>query len=310
MKAGPTIRKRFITLLITLLCISATHARDIKDQGDGLRIEGQPGRVVVLEYSFLDAVVLAGISPVGIADDQRKERILPVIRKQLSSYTSVGLRGQPSIETIARLKPDLIIADKTRHQSIYSELQQIAPTLLLRSYGAEYPQLLKDARIIAAALDKDTEVEAALTLHQQHMNAYSQRLSNQATPTDKDKQLLFAVTSQRTMTMHGSKAFASGVMKRLGLQNAAPLNDQRAYIQIGFEQLLEMNPNWLIIGDYSAEEGGSELLRRWQKHPLWQQLSAVKSKQLLTADPLAWSLGRGIYGAERIAADLTAALTQ
>ena len=310
MTARSTVTKLLSTFLITLLFGCVAHARDIADQGDGLRIEGQPARVIVLEYSFLDAVVLAGISPVGIADDQRKERILPVIRQQLKAYTSVGLRGQPSIETIASLKPDLIIADKTRHQAIYAELQKIAPTLLLRSYGAEYPQLLKDARIIGAALDKEAEVNAALVLHQQHMDDYSQRLSNYAKINLMNQQLLFAVTSQRTMTMHGTQAFASGVIRRLGLQNTAPVNDQRAYIQIGFEQLLKMNPNWLIIGDYSAEEGGSELLKRWQKHPLWQQLSAIKSSQLLTADPLVWSLRRGIYGAERIATDLTTALTQ
>ncbi|MBN3561150.1 Fe(3+) dicitrate ABC transporter substrate-binding protein [Aliamphritea spongicola] len=302
-------------LRVLLLCVCTllslySSARTVTDQGDGLNIEGIPQRIVVLEYSFLDAVVLAGISPTGIADDQRPERILPEIRQQLEDYTSVGLRGQPDLETIASLKPDLIIADKYRHEAIYKELKKIAPTLLLRSYGAEYSDLLEDTVTIGAALGKPEEINRALALHNQRMDALSKQITEGAGDGINNQSLLFAVTNHRAMTLHGSKAFASGVMRRLGLQHATPVNDERAYIQIGFEQLLEMNPQWLIIGDYSEAQGGSDILNRWQQHPLWQHLNAIKSDHQVRVDPKVWALGRGVMGAERIAADLSKALKQ
>jgi iron complex transport system substrate-binding protein len=286
-----------------MLWVVEVHARTIPDLGNGLTIQGQPQRVVVLEYSFLDAVVLAGVSPVGIADDQRSHRILPKIRQQLGAYQSVGLRGQPNLETIVSLKPDLIIADKSRHQAIYEELQQIAPTLLLLSYGAEYEQLLEDASTIGDALGRQESMSEALNHHQELMDGYANQLVS-------EQKLLFAVASDRTVTIHATRSFASGVMQRLGLNNAVPVNDQRAYIEIGFEQLVGMNPDWLLFGDYAAREGGGDILNRWQQHPLWSMLNAVKQQQVLQVDPITWSLNRGIFGAEHIAQDLVVALNK
>ncbi len=258
-----------------------------------------PQRVVVLEYSFLDAVVAAGVSPVGIADDKKPGRILPAIRRQLGDYQSVGLRGQPDLETIASLKPDLIIADTRRHQGIYTALQNIAPTLLLLSYGAEYQALLDDARVIGKALGRTAQMDAQLAAHQQRMSQFATRLRS-------DEQLLFAVVSARGMAVHGRPAFASGVLHRLGLSIALPAGSQQPYVRVSLEQLAAMNPDWLFIGDYNAAQGGADILRRWQQHPLWPFLKLSRKQQLLNVDPNSWSLARGIYGAEQIAQDLLA----
>lgn len=285
--------------LLFWLVIGSAQARTVADAGDGLTIEGLPQRVVVLEYSFLDAVALTGVTPVGIADDRKPKRILPKIQQSLGKYTSVGLRGQPNLETIASLKPDLIIADKWRHQPIYDELRKIAPTLLLLSYGARYKDLLRDAVVIGEALGRSERMQQQLNAHQQRMDSYAQQLAGQ-------ERLLFAVVSNRGMTVHGVEAFASGVMQRLGLQTAIPAVDTRAYLRVSFEQLAAMNPDWLFIGDYNAAQGGADILKRWQQHPLWPMLTVARKQQLVKVQPNVWSLGRGIFAAEQIATDLLA----
>lgn len=52
---------------------------------------------------------------------------------QEMDYTSVGTREQPNLEVISSLQPDLIIADAERHKGIYKDLQQIAPTIVLKA---------------------------------------------------------------------------------------------------------------------------------------------------------------------------------
>jgi len=289
----------FALLLSCLLLSGFVQARTLVDAGDGLDLSAiqEPKRVVVLEYSFLDAVVLSGISPVGIADDNKPELILPSLLQQLSDYQSVGLRGQPNLETIASLKPDLIIADKLRHSAIYDELKHIAPTLLLLSYGAEYQDLLKDADTIGQALGRSKQMQQRLQQHQSNMDNLSEQLKS-------SERLLFAVASERGVTVHASRAFASGVMQRLGLKVAVPAGDDRAYMKVSFEQLASMNPDWLFIGDYNVDQGGADILKRWQAHPLWPMLTIAKKKQLLLVDPSTWSLGRGVYAAEQLAQDL------
>ncbi|MBY4677356.1 ABC transporter substrate-binding protein [Marinobacterium arenosum] len=283
-------------LLLTMI-VGAAQARQIADAGEGLTIEGQPQRVVVLEYSFLDAVVLAGLSPVGIADDNNPARILPALRERLADYRSVGLRSQPSLELIASLQPDLIIADLNRHQAVYPALQQIAPTLLLPSRGIEYSTVLDELLTIGQALGREAQLQARLAEHERIMDRYRETLA-------RDESLLFAVAGAGGMTVHGPKAFASGVMRRLGLRTATPEQAEQAYIKVSFEQFAYLNPDWLLLGDYQAAQGGAEFFLRWQRHPLWSHLSAVDKRQLRRVSPYSWSLARGLLGAEQIAADL------
>lgn len=287
-----------LALAMTVLLSLSVQARQIADLGDGLRIEGTPQRVIVLEYSFLDAVLAAGVSPVGVADDGRPERILPALRQQLGAYQSVGLRGQPELETIASLKPDLIIADKRRHQAIYDELRGIAPTLLLHSYGAAYPALMKDAKTIALALNRTAQFSARMAQHQARMSDAASRL------TGLDP-ILYSVVTTRGFVAHARGSFASSVMSELGLDVAEPTATGQSYQRISFEQLAATNPGWLFYSDYTSATDGDQLTR-WREHPMWGFLQAVQQQRVIAVEPAVWSLGRGLLGAELIAADLLA----
>lgn len=66
-----------------------------------------------------------GVSPIGVADDNDPSRILQQVRDKVKPWQSVGTRAQPSLEAIAALKPDLIIADNNRHSSVYEELKKL-----------------------------------------------------------------------------------------------------------------------------------------------------------------------------------------
>lgn len=283
--------------LFCMVCTTALQARTITDSGDGLIIDGQPSRVVVLEYSFVDALAAVGVSPVGIADDNNPERLVPAVRQLIGRYQSVGLRGQPNLETIAGLNPDLIIADPRRHQAIYDDLKVIAPTLLVPSLGVNYQNVLNTAEIIGHALGRREQMQHRLQQHEIQMDQYRHQLST-------DARFLFAIISSRGFTMHGPEAFASGVLQRLGVRNAAPQDSAQAYIKSSFEQLAKANPDWLLLGVYGKEEGGGELLQRWRANPVWQFLSAVKKDQVQEVSPKVWSLNRGMLTAEQIAAEI------
>lgn len=291
----------WLTLMALLLSSLVVQARSIDDAGNGLEIEDQPQRVVVLEYSFVDALAAVGVSPVGIADDKKPHRIVPPVRKLIGDYRSVGLRGQPNLETIASLDPDLIIADSRRHQAVYDDLQAIAPTLLLPSLGADYQSVLHSAGVIGEALGRSEQMQQRLLQHQQRMDQYRKQVSVSA---NLDERYLFAIISSRGFTMHSPQAFASGVLARIGVKHALPQNNEDAYIKASFEQLAQANPDWLLLGIYGQEEGGGELIKRWQASPLWNFLNAAKKEQVLEVSPQVWSLSRGMVTAEQIAADV------
>ncbi|MBY8290617.1 ABC transporter substrate-binding protein [Vibrio fluvialis] len=254
-----------------------------------------PQRIVALEFSFVDALAAVDVSPVGIADDNDPSRLLPAVSAKLGQWQSVGTRSQPSLEVIASLKPDLIIADVDRHSAVYRDLSKIAPTLLLPSRRETYEDNLKSAAIIGKVIGKEAEMQQRLAQHHQLMDHYAAQLSGLNNQT-----VQFGVARENDFYAHSAESYAGGVIHALGLAAPTGLRNENASRQISLEQLLALNPNYLVVGDYTEKS----IVSRWQKQPLWNVLSAVRAKQVLHVDGNMWARCRGILAAEYMAADL------
>ncbi len=271
----------------------ANSERTVKDEHGTFSISGTPERIVVLEFSFVDALAAVGISPVGIADDKKSERVIPAVREVIQSWTSVGMRSQPSLEVIAELKPDLIIADAERHAAVYEDLSRIAPTLLLKSRGETYQENLEAAAIVGVVVNKEQEMQARIAQHKATMAAYKQRFTNKDT-------IQFAVVTEKGMWMHGPASYAGGVITELGLNSPIPDQTEKAYLPTSFEQLLKANPDWLLLGPYSEQT----VVDEWQTSPLYKMLTVSQKQQAIKVSPALWSLNRGMLAAEGIAKNL------
>ena len=148
------MHRRIFLAALAAFSFAAQAAVTVKDEHGELTLEKTPQRVVALEFSFVDALANVGVSPVGVADDNKADRIIAPVRELIQPWTSVGTRAQPNMETIASLKPDLIIADKDRHAAAYDELSKIAPVLLLNSRYGSFDDILAQAQVIGDAVAK------------------------------------------------------------------------------------------------------------------------------------------------------------
>ncbi|MFN1649828.1 Fe(3+) dicitrate ABC transporter substrate-binding protein [Vibrio rotiferianus] len=284
----------FALLLLNLFSFSSTAmTRVVEDEQGQFEIATTPQRVVVLEFSFVDALAVVGVSPIGVADDNDASRVIPAVRDLVEPWQSVGMRSQPSLEAIAILKPDLIIADAERHRTIYQDLQQIAPTLLLKSRGETYHENLESARKVGVALNKQAEMELRLQLHRQSMAAYKQQLSLKQT-------IQFAVVSDKGMWLHSPVSYAGGVLTALGIASPITQPSEQAYLPTSFELLLKTNPDWLLIGAYSHPN----VVDDWQSNPLFKLLTSAKKQRIIEVSPELWSLNRGMLAAEQMAINL------
>ena len=279
-----------------LFCFSAfSHAVTVQDSKGTFTLDYTPKRVVVLEFSFVDALASVNVSPVGIADDKKPNRVLQEVRDIIGEWTSVGTRSQPSLEVISSLKPDLIIADINRHEAIYEDLLKIAPTLIIKSRGETYEDNLKSAAIVGKVLGKDKEMQQRLTEHKSAMDAFSQQLPN-------DVEVQFAVARMDKLTAHSGEAYAGGVIRALGLKNPALTRSGKAYQTTSLEKLLAINPEYFILGAYSTPN----IVDTWKNEPLWSALKISQNNTMHNVDGNTWSRCRGIIAAERMAQDLVA----
>ncbi|PWQ95176.1 Fe(3+) dicitrate ABC transporter substrate-binding protein [Leucothrix arctica] len=289
-----------------LLCLSVlifalpslASAVDVEDEKGTFSIEYTPKRIVVLELSFADALAAVGLGPIGIADDKEKSRVLPAVREAIGDWTSVGMRSQPSLEVIASLKPDLIIADIGRHEAVYEDLKKIAPTLMLRSRTETYEDNLAAAAIIGKVVNKNEAMQARLAKHHELMQSYKQTLTVSAS-------FQFGVVNSDLLYLHTEDSYAAGVIKAMGLENAKTGAKDKAYLPVSLEQLLGVNPDYLIVGEYTQPNA----LSNWKKEPLWKILKSVKNDHISYVNPNTWSRCRGIMAAEQMAQDLVKILT-
>ncbi|WP_338328506.1 Fe(3+) dicitrate ABC transporter substrate-binding protein [Vibrio fluvialis] len=289
---------RWIARSVVLVsgCLSfMAPAVTVTDSHGEFTLNQVPQRIVALEFSFVDALAAVDVSPVGIADDNDPSRLLPAVSAKLGQWQSVGTRSQPSLEVIASLKPDLIIADVDRHSAVYRDLSKIAPTLLLPSRRETYEDNLKSAAIIGKVIGKEAEMQQRLAQHHQLMDHYAAQLSGLNNQT-----VQFGVARENDFYAHSAESYAGGVIHALGLAAPTGLRNENASRQISLEQLLALNPNYLVVGDYTEKS----IVSRWQKQPLWNVLSAVRAKQVLHVDGNMWARCRGILAAEYMAADL------
>ncbi|WP_321285085.1 Fe(3+) dicitrate ABC transporter substrate-binding protein [uncultured Vibrio sp.] len=286
-----------LSLMLLMLAIASSSSmaqiRTVQDEQGTFEIETIPQRIVVLEFSFVDALAAVDVSPVGVADDKDPTRVIAAVREKVEPWQSVGARSQPSLEVIAQLKPDLIIADAERHRTIYQDLQRIAPTLLLKSRGETYQENLESAIKIGFAIGKQNQMVQRVEQHQQTMAQFRQRFSTQDT-------IQFGVVSDKGMWLHSPVSYAGGVLNTLGLNSPLVDQTQTAYLPTSFEFLLKANPDWLLIGLYSTPN----VVDEWRKNPLFNLLTAVKKQQVIEVSPKLWSLNRGMLAAEEIARNL------
>lgn len=269
----------------------AAFAVTVEDQQGRFTLDTPPQRIVVLELSFADALAAVDVSPVGIADDNDPARILPEVRAHLKPWQSVGSRAQPSLEAISALRPDLIVADSSRHRGIYAALRQIAPVLLLKSRNETYAENLQSAAIIGKVVGQDPLMQQRLAQHRQRMADFAGQLPAGAS-------VVFGTSREQQFNLHSRDTYTGSVLSALGLSVPAAIAGA-PMATIGLEQLLAINPQWLFVAHYRTES----IVRKWQRDPLWQMLQAQQKQQVAAVDSNSWARMRGMFAAERIAAD-------
>lgn len=279
------------TLASALLMVSAfASAVTVKDAKGEFTLDKTPSRVVALEYSFVDALAQVGVSPVGVADDNKIDRILPQVREKIAAWQSVGTRSQPSLEVIASLKPDLIIADPSRHTAVFEELKKIAPTVMFDSRHESYQENLETAQKIGDLVGKSSEMKAKINEHNDYIANIAKNLGVQG------KKASFGTSREDKFNIQNDNGYVGSFLTTLGFA-PTKLNGDQAFVEINLEQLVMEKPEYLFIAHYRDES----IARKWEAEPLWKAIPAVKANHVYSVDADMWARGRGLEASKIMA---------
>lgn len=281
---------------------SAEEQITIKHDLGKTKVAKNPKRVVVLELGFIDTLLDLGIKPVGVADDNKaKQLINKDVLEKINGYTSVGTRSQPSMEKIASLKPDLIIADSSRHSGVYEQLKKIAPTIALENLNADYQDTLDASLTIAKAVGKESEMEKQLTAHEEKLSNVKRKLGAQG------ESVLLIGNTNDAITARDENFFTSRLLAQVGYRyainksdNSKTSNGESVNMKMTLEQLLDTDPDVIVLMTGKTDNVDQDGKRPIEKDPLWKKLSAVKNGHVYHVDRAVWSLRRSVDGADAI----------
>ncbi|MFE4054236.1 ABC transporter substrate-binding protein [Streptomyces sp. YIM B13518] len=281
--------------------------------GAKVELDGPAEKVVGTEWNVVEHLVSLGVDPVGVADVKGYttwDAAVPLKNEP----TDIGTRGEPSMDTIASLEPDLIVATTDLQPEAVKQLRKVAPVLEVKSADAADPigQLLKNVDLIAEATGT---TERAATLKKDFDAKLAEGKKALADAGLDGAEIAFAdgyvASNQVSLRPYTSGSLIGAVNERLGLRNAWKQKGDEAYglAATDVEGLTDLGKvNFAYIGndgDAASDPFGKELA----DNSVWKSLPFVKSGDVHRLDDGIWMFG-GTGSMEAYADSLVASLTK
>jgi iron complex transport system substrate-binding protein len=170
-----------------------------------------------------------------------------------SQPINIGVDGEPSLETLAKLKPDLILGNVEENKDEYSFLSQIAPTLLFERLSVgEWQQSIQ---VIAKALGRTEQAQEAIEAYNQRSSATRKELAPFVAAHPKVLMLVSDRLNQN-LNLANDTDPCNRLVKNLGFQLVSlPGQEQRLPIQkISIESLPQLDSDLIIMQGYNLSE--------------------------------------------------------
>lgn len=252
--------------------------RTIKHYEGTTVLKSAPRRIVVISTGQADALLTLGITPVGsTAGDgateipQYLKDAFPAQKAALDAVVSVGKRTAPSIEAIAKLKPDLILTNKAGKDGdqLYRSLSAIAPTVVTRGTGLYWKG---DFLLTADAVGKRQAAQSWLDTYQK--DAAAAGATVQGKPT-----VSFLRRNGNRIRIFDVASFSGSVAEDMGLARPASESaTDKTSTDLSTEQLDQADADWLFYGVQGGQASALTGL------PMWSTLKAVQNKHAVQVD--------------------------
>lgn len=266
------------------------------DMGE-TEVPAESKRVVVLDTGELDSTTALGVVPVGGVTALPELPVLEYLQDEAADMEIVGTIEEPDLEAVAALQPDLILSSTLRHEKIYDELSQIAPTVFTETVGVVW----KDNFLLhAEALGKRAEAEDMLASYEQRAAELGDRITDRfggGKPTVSVVRFLPGETR-----IYLSESFIGTILEDLGLPRPQAQRKKDFALYPSEEQIGLMEGDLLFYTHYGPEQ--KTTLPKITGNPLWKNLHAVEQGRAYGVPEDHWMLGIGIQAANLVLDDL------
>jgi iron complex transport system substrate-binding protein len=272
--------------------------RTIKHAMGETPVPAQPKRVVILTNEGTEALLALGVKPVGAVQSWTGNPWYEHIKADMEGVTNVGKEGEPNLETIAGLKPDLIIGNKMRHEKIYEHLSGVAPTVFSETLRGAWKD---NFAFYADALNKKSEGDKVLADFDKKVDGIRQKLGDKV--NTKVSMVRFMSGDTR---IYYKDTFSGIILEQIGLKRPESQNKAEfAATKVSKERIPEMDGDVIFYFTYETGNGeATKSAEQWLNDPLWKNLSAVKAGKAFEVNDAIWNTAGGVKAANLMLDDL------
>ncbi|MEO3870560.1 iron-siderophore ABC transporter substrate-binding protein [Nonomuraea sp. B12E4] len=279
----------------------AAPFRTVKHAMGTTVIPAQPKRVVALDQSFVDAVLTLETPVVGYTTYRSIETKLPdylgpVAAQYGKEATPVGTLEEPSLESVAALKPDLIVSAKVRHEALYDRLSKIAPTVFSETTGAIWKENL---RLMGQALGKERLADTKIKEFEERAARIGAEIKEKDGKLPTVSVVRFA--GEPTTRLYVENSYSGVVLKDVGFPRPAdqPTDPEAIAVDVSQERIASLDADQIFVATYPdpTTDGPKE---KFVNNPLWARLKGEKRE----VSDLTWMSAVGIQGAHAMLDDL------
>ncbi|MDB9372631.1 iron-siderophore ABC transporter substrate-binding protein [Nodularia sphaerocarpa] len=305
----------FCTLLLSVAChhggslpvneqIANTACRDVEHAAGITCVPDKFERLVTLDDA--ENAIALGIKPVGavISDFSL------YWQDQLTGVKNIGKIGEPNLESILALKPDLI-AGFEYQKDIYPLTSKIAPTVLFEfGHSGKWKEVFTN---ISVALGKKEVGQQVMENYYQRLKEFKQQMGKDLSKIKvsvvrvyPDKINLYLLDSFCGIVLQDA-GLSRPESQKLSGSEAEKLFGNPIQVSIGNELIEKADGDVIFIwtaenitkkGNKTAQKN----LEQLKSNPLWQNLKAVQENKVYVV-PSYW-IGSGMLAANAIIDDL------
>jgi ferric hydroxamate transport system substrate-binding protein len=287
--------------------ITVTDAR-----GKQITFDGPATRAVGLEWGLVEYLVTLGVMPVGVADVEGHSAWVQAAPLS-GDVTDLGVRGEPSIEAIAALRPDVVFSTPDVNEGALTQIEAIAPVVVVRPADASdaLGQMRRNVQLVAQVTGRQAEADQLLAGFDSAIAEGAQRIA------------AAGLTGRRVALADGYldggrlsiRPFTEGslletVSQELGLVNAWPMAGDEDY------GLASTDVEGLtVLGDVefvyitNRAEGPDPFVEGLEGNAVWQSLPFVQAGNVTRLPDGIWMFG-GPASMRQFVEAITAALAR
>jgi iron complex transport system substrate-binding protein len=258
----------------------AAATKEVKHAAGTTQVPAQPRRIVTTtDQNALLPLLELGVTPVGSAGLVGDDGATSFRRTEgfdTSRVQFTGAYGEPNLEKVAALEPDLIVGYEF-DQDYYADLSGLAPTVLVQIFDRPLTEGLLQFATVVGREDRARELQTA---YEQRIQALRAQLGDR---TDTLSVTVIGAGDPGTFTREDTGQALGTVMDDLGVARVTSQEADSGEEAISLEQLGTRDADVVLVVDYSGD-GSDPGVQTLLKSPTYVRLAATRAGQAHVVD--------------------------